>query len=156
MRHTTCSVAIVTLMLTGFIAGRTLDAQAPGSATKSTMTAKLVDPEKKAATGGATVEVTTSGVELTDPAVANEKPVAGQGHLHYQVDKGPVIATPTAKLSFHDLAPGSHTITVTLVSNDHKPIGPHQTLTVNVPKAMKSTAGESKPAETAPTSKPKY
>ena len=148
-------LAIVTLMLTGFVAGKTLDAQAPGSATKPTMTAKLVDPEKKAAAGGATVEVTTSGVELTDPAIANEKPVAGQAHLHYQVDKGPVIATPTAKLSFHDLAPGSHTITVALVGNDHKPLGSQQTLTVNVP-AMKSTAGESKPAETAPASKPKY
>ncbi len=80
----------------------------------------------------------------------------GQGHLHYQVDKGPVVATPTAKLTWHDLTPGTHTIVVMLAGNDHKPLGPQQQLTVTVPKAMRSTAGESKPAETAPTPKPKY
>lgn len=101
---------------------------------KLAMTAKLVDPDKKAAAGGATVEVTTSGVQLTDPALSNEKPVPGQGHLHYQVDKGPVVATPAAKLSYHELTPGSHTILVMLVGNDHKPLGPQQQLTVTVPK----------------------
>jgi hypothetical protein len=166
MRPSTCSIAALALTLTALFAVKTIDAQAPGAATKPTMTAKLIDPEKKAADRAATVEVTTSGVELTDPAMANEKPVPGQGHLHYQVDKGPVIATPSAKLSFHELTPGSHTILVVLAGNDHKPLGPQQQLTVTVPKAMKSTAGESiapntsapspKPTETTPTPKPKY
>jgi hypothetical protein len=62
-----------------------------------------------------------------------EKPVPGQGHLHYRVDKGPVIATPTPKLSLHELAPGAHTILVMLVGNDHKPLGPQQELNVTVP-----------------------
>jgi hypothetical protein len=90
------------------------------------------------------VEVTVSGVELVDPAIANEKAVSGQGHLHYQLDKGPVVATPTAKLSFHELTPGSHTIVVMLAGNDHKPLGPQQQLTVMVPKAgdkPRSTSG---------------
>jgi len=39
----------------------------------------------------------------------------------------------------------SSTIVVMLTGNDHKPLGPQQQLTVTVPKAMKSTAGESKP-----------
>jgi len=100
---------------------------------KPVMTAKLIDADKKASQRSATVEVTTSGVELTDPALSNEKPVEGQGHLHYQLDKGPIVATPTAKLSFHELAPGPHTIVVMLAGNDHKPLGPQQQLTLTVP-----------------------
>ena len=127
------SIAILTAVLTAGVASQRMDAQAPGSATKPTLTARLVDAEKKAAGRAATVEVTTSGVELVDPAVSMEKAVAGQGHLHYQVDQGPVIATPSAKLSFHELAPGAHTIVVVLAGNDHKPLGPQQKLTMTVP-----------------------
>jgi hypothetical protein len=71
---------------------------------------------------------------VIDPAKANEKPIAGQGHLHYQLDNGPVIATPTPKLSFHRLTPDVHTIVVTLAGNDHKPLGPQQKVMVTVPR----------------------
>jgi hypothetical protein len=127
------SIAIVTVALTALVAAPSIDAQTPGSAAKPVMTAKLIDADKKAAARAATVEVTTSGIELVDPAVSMEKAVAGQGHLHYQVDKGPVVATPSAKLSFHELAPGAHTILVVLAGNDHKPLGPQQQLTLTVP-----------------------
>lgn len=158
-----CLVSLVTVSLTAFLMADRVDAQM-----KATMTAKLVDGEKKAAQRAATVEITTTGVELIDPAISNEKPVAGQGHLHYQVDKGPVIATPAAKLSFHELAPGPHTITVVLAGNDHKPLGPQQVLNVTIPKAMTNvsspagaapTAGSkptTKAPETAPVKKPGY
>ena len=127
------SIAIVTLAMTAFVTIQRMDAQAPGGLKKPSMTAKLIDPEKKAAGRAATVEVTTSGVELVDPALSMEKAVPGQGHLHYQVDKGLVIATPSAKLSFHELTPGAHTILVVLAGNDHKPLGPQQQLNVTVP-----------------------
>jgi hypothetical protein len=127
------SVVILTVVLTALVAVQRTDAQAPPRGQPS-MTAKLIDPEKKAAGRAATVEVTVSGVELVDPAMSMEKAAPGQGHLHYQVDKGPVIATPSPKLSFHELTPGSHTITVVLAGNDHKPLGPQQTLNVTVPK----------------------
>jgi hypothetical protein len=126
-------LAVATVLLTATIAMPSSYGQAPGSATKPAMTAKLIDPDKKAAARAATVEVTTTGVELVDPALSNEKPVAGQGHLHYQLDKGAVIATPSAKLSFHELTPGPHTILVMLAGNDHKPLGPQQQLTLTVP-----------------------
>src|SRR5687768_16225876 len=144
-------VALVTVSLTTLLAADRLDAQM-----KATVTAKLVDAEKKAAQRAATVEITTTGVELIDPAISNEKPVVGQGHLHYQVDKGPVIATPSAKLSFHELTPGPHTITVVLAGNDHKPLGPQQVLNVTVPKAMttaSSPAGAAPTAGSTPTTK---
>ena len=99
----------------------------------ATMTAKLIDAEKKAREKNATVEVTVSGIELIDPAQVREMPRAGQGHLHYQVDGGFVIATPSPKLSLHELSVGPHTIVVMLVGNDHKPVGLTQTLNVTVP-----------------------
>ena len=98
-----------------------------------TLTAKLIDPEKKAQQKAATVDVKVTGIKIIDPATVNEKPIAGQGHLHYQVDDGPIIATTTMKLSFHGLTPGAHKIVVTLAGNDHNPLGPQETLNVTIP-----------------------
>ena len=99
----------------------------------ASLTAKLVDPMEKAKAQAATVQVTVKGVRIVDPALSGEKPRKGQGHLHYQVDDGPVIATTAPKLSFHGLKPGSHTITVALAANDHSPLGPQEKLTVSIP-----------------------
>lgn len=98
-----------------------------------TLTARLVDPEKKAKEQTATVEVTVGGVALTDPAKSGEKAIKGEAHLHYRVDDGPVIATTTTKLSFHELTPGVHKILIVLAANDHSPLGPQETLTVTIP-----------------------
>ena len=106
---------------------------AKANSSGATMTAKLVDPEMKAQKKEATVTVDVKGVKLTDPAEAKEQPKAGQGHLHYQVDDGPVIATTSPKLSFHGLSSGTHKIVVMLAANDHSPLGPQETLTVTVP-----------------------
>ena len=106
---------------------------APKQAGTPTMTATLVDPEKKAAQKAATVEVKTTGIDLIDPGKANEMAKPGQGHLHYQVDGGPVIATPASKLSFHGLTSGKHQIVIMLAGNDHSPLGPQQTLEVTIP-----------------------
>lgn len=106
-----------------------------GTETTVELSATLSDPEKKAQERTATVEVKVVGIQLIDPAAVYEEPQQGQGHLHYQVDKGPVIATTTTKLSFHELSLGAHKITVMLVGNDHQPLGPRETLTVNVPPA---------------------
>jgi hypothetical protein len=95
--------------------------------------AMLVEPEKKAKEQAATVKVTVTGLKIVDPATEGEKPVAGQGHLHYQVDDNPIVATTAPKLSFHGLKSGKHTIKVVLAGNDHAPLGPEKTLSVDVP-----------------------
>jgi hypothetical protein len=102
---------------------------------KPGMTASLVDAEKNGARGAATVVVKVSGVTLTDPASVNELPKAGQAHLHYQIDDGPIVATTSPKLSYHGLQVGQHKILVLLAANDHSPLGPQQTLEVRVTKA---------------------
>jgi hypothetical protein len=99
----------------------------------ATLTAALIDAEKNATQKTATVQVKVTGVNLIDPAMSNKRPTKGQGHLHYQIDGGPVIATTTPKLSFHELTPGKHAIVVMLANNDHSPAGPQQTLEVTVP-----------------------
>jgi hypothetical protein len=111
-----------------------IKAISPDAGATPELSAKLVDPEKKASEHTATVEVKVTGIQIIDPAAVNEQ--QGQGHLHYQADTGPVIATTTTKLSFHELSSGSHEITVMLVSSDHQPLGPRETLTVNIPPAL--------------------
>ena len=108
-------------------------AMSASAQTGATLTARLVDPEKKAKEKTATVDVTVGGVSMTDPAKSGEKPLKGQAHLHYRVDDGPVIATTTTKLSFHELTPGVHKIMIILAANDHTPLGPQETLTVTIP-----------------------
>jgi hypothetical protein len=102
---------------------------------KPSMKASLADPEKNGARGAATVVVKVQGVTLTDPASVNELPKAGQAHLHYQIDDGPVVATTAPKLSYHGLGVGDHKIVVMLAANDHSPLGPQETLQVRVTKA---------------------
>jgi hypothetical protein len=102
--------------------------------------AKLLDREKKAQAQEATVEVKVAGIQLMDPAAVNEQPQQGQGHLHYQVGNGPVIATTATKLSFHELNLGEQKITVMLVGNNHQPLGPQETLTVTIPKGDEDRA----------------
>jgi hypothetical protein len=97
------------------------------------LSAKLIDPEKKAREQTATVEVKVAGIQLIDPAAVHDQTQQGEGHLHYQVDSGPLIATTTTKLSFHELSSGPHKITVMLVGNDHQALGPRETLTVTIP-----------------------
>lgn len=81
----------------------------------------------------ATVTVNIEGLRLVEPSAAPQPARPGEGHLHYRVDRGPVIATSAAQLTFRELAAGSHVITVQLVGTDHRPLGPVQTLTAQMP-----------------------
>src|SRR5437764_72502 len=79
----------------------------------------------------ATIKVDVKGVKLaklgeskTSEAAYKPGEASRDDHLHYQLDNGPVIATPTDELTFADLPSGSHTVTVTLVDRHHNPVGP--------------------------------
>jgi len=127
-----------TTVLAAAVAALTVGISAAPAPSAATLKASLVDADAKAKKQAATVKVDVAGVELVDPATVNEKPMAGQGHLHYQVDDGPVIATTTTKLSFHGLKSGAHHIKVMLAGNDHSPLGPEKTLDVTVPATAAS------------------
>lgn len=102
-------------------------------ASPATLTLSLVNESVNAARKWATVKVDVPNVQMVDPAAANEKPQDQQGHLHYRLDDGPVIATTATKLSFHDLASGTHRCTVVLAGNDHAPLGPQGTIAIKIP-----------------------
>ena len=131
----TLVVMVLAIAIAALVSGQTnTNTQTtPASKDTPTLTATLVDAEKKAQQKAATVDVKVTGIKLVDPAKSNEQPKAGEGHLHYQVDDGPIIATPAMKLSFHGLSTGPHKILVALAGNDHNPLGPQQTLTVTIP-----------------------
>lgn len=137
-----CKLALIAVSLVMVLAcaalveaqyGSNTKAQPGGNQGTPSMTATLVDPEKKALQKAATVSVKVDGLKLVDPAAAMEKPKPGEGHIHYQVDNGPIIATTTTKLSFHGLTAGAHKIVVMLAGNDHNPLGPQQTLDLTIP-----------------------
>jgi hypothetical protein len=110
-----------------------MPATAGMAADRPTLEAVLVDRDKKAAKREATVQAKASGINIVDPAVAGEKPKRGEGHFHYQVDGGPIVATTAAKLSFHELSPGPHIITVILAGNDHRRLIEPVVLQLRVP-----------------------
>ena len=136
-----CIAAVAILVLFAYAAGRVVALNVPAevgdvsaaAGTKPELTARLVDADKKALKKTATVEVLVRGVKLVDPDSVNAKAATGQGHLHYRLDSVAVIATTATKLSFHDLSSGTHSITVALAANDHSPLGPTQTMSLNVP-----------------------
>ncbi len=97
------------------------------------LNATLVNPDKMSQEKAATIEVNARGVKIVDPAKAGQQPRKGQAHFHYKLDDGPVIATTSTKLSFHQLSSGAHKLTVQLAGNDHQPLGPEQTLDINIP-----------------------
>lgn len=100
---------------------------------KPSFEAHLVDAAKNAEQKGASIQVEVQGVKLVNPESMNGKPAKGQAHLHYQVDRGPLIEATSTEMTFHELSPGEHTIRITLAGNDHTPIGPSQKLNINIP-----------------------
>jgi hypothetical protein len=104
------------------------------SATPAALEVTLVNPEDKAKDRAATVQVEVRSLRMTDPDATTGKPMPGEGHIHYQLDDGPVIATTATKLGFHELTPGNHLIKVTLAGNDHRPVSAQQTVNVQIPQ----------------------
>jgi hypothetical protein len=126
-------VAAGTLGLGLTVIGQAGAAIAAAESGQPTLEAGLVNAEKNSARGWATVQVKVGGVELVDPASVGEVVKKGQGHLHYRLDDGPVVATTAPKLSFHDLKPGRHRIEVVLAANDHSSTGVERTVEVEIP-----------------------
>lgn len=113
--------------------GHQMGAAAAASEFKGQFSATAKVAEKSPQDKTATVEVKVTGVKIVDPAKVGEQPKKGQGHFHYKLNDGPVIATTASKLSFHFLPAGQHKVVVQLAGNDHQPLGPEETLNINVP-----------------------
>ncbi|MHB8660544.1 MAG: hypothetical protein ACYC75_01195 [Minisyncoccota bacterium] len=85
--------------------------------------------------GGYDLHVTTTNYTFT-PELVNEAPIPGQGHAHLYIDgQLTLLLAPWYHIPL--IAPGTHTITVSLNANDHsvvaengKPIEATSTLIV--------------------------
>lgn len=103
------------------------------SSVPSAMTARLIDAKKNAKQHTVIVDVQVSGIQLIDPMYVTNKSDPTQAHLHYQVDNGVVIATPSSKMSFHGLVTGRHHIAVQLANAQHAAVGAQADLFVTIP-----------------------
>jgi len=108
--------------------------------------------------GDVTVTASVSNFNVVDKQ--GQANVTGQGHIHFYLD----VAAPTAAgipaiptsgtwahvaaltYTFSNVTPGTHTIAVELVNNDHTPVIPLVVDTITV-----SVAGAPAPAAAAPT-----
>jgi hypothetical protein len=95
--------------------------------------------------GGVEVSVDVENFDVVDKL--GEPPADGEGHVHYYLDVAEVPTTPgqpavTAEGTYHaeatesftweDVSPGTHTFAVQLVNNDHTPLEPPVTASVEV------------------------
>ena len=123
------TLSLATLAL-GLVLGAARAVAAPA------LDAELINEPANARNASAVIRVAVSGIDLVDPDDAGADARAGQGHLEYRLDGGPVIATTVSKLAFQELAPGSHNVVVSLAGNDGEPLGPKETVPILIPSAV--------------------
>ncbi|KAF0209293.1 MAG: hypothetical protein FD171_18 [Actinobacteria bacterium] len=75
----------------------------------------------KVPAGTVTVAVETTGLEFVMPGGTN---VAGQGHVHFSLDGGPIVMSVEKEAELKDVAPGTHTLVAELVQNDTESFSP--------------------------------
>jgi hypothetical protein len=120
----------------------------------------IVTPSNGANLPAGDVTVTVSVINFNVVDKQGQADVSGQGHIHFYLD----VAAPTAAgipaiptsgtwvhvaaltYTFSNVSPGTHTLAIELVNNDHTPLVPPavDSITVNV-------AGAPAPAAAAPT-----
>ena len=94
--------------------------------------ATLKNKEKNSEQHAAEVEVETQNIALVNLGISSY-PANDLGVLEYQVDQGPVLATPDTLVMFRSLTPGKHVITISLVSTNYKELDAKAELEVDIP-----------------------
>jgi len=95
------------------------------------MRARLIDKEKNLARRLAVVEVEVKGVALADPT--GSYPLPGEGHLQFRLDNSAYILPLNDRIAFEALAPGKHTIEVSLADHNYQLLTPTVELQITVP-----------------------
>jgi hypothetical protein len=161
-RRTTFMGAAVTMLaaLGLILGGCSGSSSSSGSAAAEKPTIQITSPMEGETLppGDLTVHVQVSHFELVDKL--GEKPVKGQGHIHYFLDTTPPTTqgepaipkggtfAPSTELShtFSDVGPGRHVLAVELVQNNHTPLNPAvvESVTVDVQPAggMTESSGQ--------------
>lgn len=109
----------------------------------------IISPQNGAAVPAGSIPVTVqvSNINIVDKQ--GKANVAGEGHVHFYRDVSPIPSDPSkpaipadanavwahvsgTSYTFTNVSPGTHTITVQLVNNDHTPVVPPATASVTV------------------------
>ena len=95
------------------------------------ISASLVDPEQNARRRRAVVKVSSWGTKIVDPAEAHGDPNAN--FIVYRLDDQPPIPSGSHRMVFDNLAPGKHTIAVTMADSQGHQEGDKSELKFEVP-----------------------
>jgi hypothetical protein len=104
--------------------GRTYgDYGAGGGASGSDPTVAILEPAMNGVVKAnkVNVRIKVSNLVLVRPG---GPPQAGQGHVHYTLDRGLPAMVPAETYQFTGVRKGPHSVTVELVGNDHSPLEP--------------------------------
>ncbi len=138
------TLVLVVLFLTGVFAFSAGCSSAPAAPSVA-----ITSPQNMAALTGSSIPVTVSVSNFNVVDKQGQASVAGEGHIHFYMDVSPIPSDPTkpaipadasaawahvsgTSYTFTNVTPGSHTITVQLVNNDHTPVSPLVTASVMV------------------------
>lgn len=110
-------------LLGGCSAGKPASSSDASAAPAETPTLKLTVPEDgaKVPAGTVSVAVETTGLEFVMPSNKN---VAGQGHVHFSIDGGPIVMSVEPKTELKDVEPGKHKLVAELVQNNTESFDP--------------------------------
>ncbi len=142
------SIALLVISLVALAACSTYGSKAPSIEITSPANGATVPA------GNVTISVRVSNFNLVEKL--GQPNVSGEGHIHYFLDypapteqgKAAIpptgtkwAATPATSYTFGNVGPGSHTIYVELVNNDHTPLNPPvvQSVTFTVSTAATPT-----------------
>ena len=92
----------------------------------------LVKPGENAKKKQAVVAAKVWGIDLITPG-SYTQPNLTKGYLVYRVDEQPVIKTADKEVTFRNLSPGYHAVTVQLSSPDGHLVGARMVLAVHIP-----------------------
>jgi hypothetical protein len=104
-----------------------------------------------------TIEVSVTNFNIVEKLSGT--PAAGEGHLHYYLDVDPPTtagepaitdeesfrASTETSLLWENVSPGSHTLSVQLVNNDHTPLEPPVTDSIRITVASGLCGATAKP-----------
>ena len=88
-------------------------------------TIKIISPKDGESLSGETIDIR---MEITnfvqDGGAIGNAMVPGRGHWHLHLDDGFVVLDVGNEVTLEDVLPGTHTVRIFLVNNDHTPLEP--------------------------------
>lgn len=102
--------------------------QEPGPGKAGAKTAYKPKLDVKLDVEGRKAMITVNTDMMISPEHYGQARHDGEGHIHMYLDDGEKIAVKERTTAFPDLAPGKHTLKVSLHNNDHTPYDVTRTL----------------------------